>query len=175
VEPLKKGGPKGAKIKEEIKEGTKSLLPNTTKKRTKHESNGAVIHKKARKNPEEETFCAEAFDYYTVCDSGDTKDSPSRSSFQGSGDLDVDGKGIIRGIDSPDVYKLEGFDMGEIVWAKSGKRNDPFWPARVIDPFREAPPMVLELSLPNRLCVMFYGPSSSKGKHSRVCDIELTS
>jgi hypothetical protein len=87
--------------------------------------------------------------------------------------LDADAKGI-RGINSPDVYNLEGFDIGEIVWAKSGKRNDPFWPARVIDPFREAPPMVLELSLPNRLCVMFYGPSSSKGKGTRVCDISLS-
>lgn len=179
VEPLKKGGPKVAKRQPqdvEIKKGTSmSLLPNS-KKRTKnsgHERNGAAqVQKKARKNQEEETFCSEALDFYTIGDSGDTKDSPSRS-FQGSGDLDVldaDWKGI-RGISSPDVYKLEGFDMGEIVWAKSGKRNDPFWPARVIDPFREAPPMVLELSMPNRLCVMFYGPSSSKGKHSRVCDI----
>lgn len=172
VEPLKKGGPKVAKRQPhevEIKEGTMFLLPNT-KKRTKHESNGAGYHKRARKSfYEPETFCSEALDCYTFGDSGDTKESPSRS-FHCAGDLDgldVEGKGL-QGISSPDVYKLEGFDMGEIVWAKSGKRNDPFWPARVIDPFREAPPMVRELSLPNRLCVMFYGPSSCKGKNSRV-------
>ncbi|CAM6047354.1 unnamed protein product [Sphagnum compactum] len=64
----------------------------------------------------------------------------------------------------PDVHSLEGFDLGEIVWAKSGKRNDPVWPAKVIDPIREAPGLVRKLSLPNRLCVMFYGPSLSKGK-----------
>lgn len=178
VEPLKKGGSKVAKGQPqdvEIKEGTSMSFLSNSKKRTKYtgqESNGfGRVPKKARKNHVDETFCSEALDCYTFGDSGDTKNSPSRS-FQGSGDLDgldAEGKGI-KGISSPDVYKLEGFDMGEIVWAKSGKRNDPFWPARVIDPFREAPPMVLELSLPNRLCVMFYGPSSSKGKNSRVCD-----
>ncbi|KAH9557627.1 hypothetical protein CY35_07G094200 [Sphagnum magellanicum] len=65
---------------------------------------------------------------------------------------------------APDVHSLEGFELGEIVWAKSGKRNDPVWPAKVIDPIREAPGLVRKLSLPNRLCVMFYGPSLSKGK-----------
>ncbi len=69
---------------------------------------------------------------------------------------------------APDVHSLEGFELGEIVWAKSGKRNDPVWPAKVIDPIREAPGLVRKLSLPNRLCVMFYGPSLSKGKQ-RVC------
>jgi hypothetical protein len=178
VEPLKKGAKvaKGQSQGVELREGTFMALPPNLKKRKKNikceESNGAVqVPKRARKNQEQDTF--EAFD--TIGDSGDTKDSPSRS-FQGFGDLDgldADAKGI-RGINSPDVYNLEGFDIGEIVWAKSGKRNDPFWPARVIDPFREAPPMVLELSLPNRLCVMFYGPSSSKGKGTRVCDISLS-
>lgn len=180
VEPLKKGAKvaKGQSQGVEIRECTSMFsLPNL-KKRTKNikceESNGATqVQKRARKYQEEDAFGSEAFD--TIGDSGDTKDSPSRS-FQGSGDLDgldAEVKGI-RGINSLHVYNLEGFDIGEIVWAKSGKRNDPFWPARVIDPFREAPPMVRELSLPNRLCVMFYGPSSSKGKGTRVRDIVLS-
>ncbi|KAG0580286.1 hypothetical protein KC19_4G162700 [Ceratodon purpureus] len=173
VEPLKKGAKvvKSQSQGVEFREGTSMALPPNLKKRAKNikceESNGAILaQKRARRNQAEDTFGPETVD--TNGDFGDIKDSPSRS-FQGSGDLDgldTEVKGF-RGTNSPDVYNLEGFDMGEIVWAKSGKRNDPFWPAKVIDPFREAPPMVLELSLPNRLCVMFYGPSLSKGKGTR--------
>lgn len=93
--------------------------------------------------------------------------------FQGFGDLDVldvDWKGI-RGISFFDVYKLEGFDMGEIVWVKLGKRNDFFWFVRVIDFFREVLFMVFEFFMLNCFCVMFYGLLLFKGKYFWVCDI----
>jgi hypothetical protein len=91
--------------------------------------------------------------------------SPRAVDMDGTPDAEVRGTVTVT---VPDVHSLEGFDLGEIVWAKSGKRNDPVWPAKVIDPIREAPGLVRKLSLPNRLCVMFYGPSLSKGKQ-RVC------
>ncbi|MCO5590347.1 hypothetical protein L7F22_044316 [Adiantum nelumboides] len=63
------------------------------------------------------------------------------------------------------LHPLEEFYVGDIVWAKSGKRKDPAWPAKVIDPVREAPDLVLKACVPGRLCVMFYGPSAAKGRH----------
>ena len=60
-------------------------------------------------------------------------------------------------------HNLEDFYVGDIVWAKSGKRNDPVWPAKVVDPVREAPELVRKAFVPGRLCVMFFGPSASKG------------
>jgi hypothetical protein len=59
---------------------------------------------------------------------------------------------------------LENFYVGDIVWARSGKRNDPAWPAKVVDPLREAPESVRKAFVAGRLCVMFFGPSSSKGR-----------
>lgn len=174
VEPLKKGAKvaKGQSHDVEVRDGTPMCLPPNLKKRVKgvgQETNGpAHVLKKVRKNQEHTIIPEVSLDYHAFGEFGNRKDSPSRS-FQGPGELDgLDSelKGS-RGTNSSDAYSLEDFDLGEIVWAKSGKRNDPVWPARVIDPFREAPPMVRELSLPNSLCVMFYGPSSSKGKHSR--------
>lgn len=63
------------------------------------------------------------------------------------------------------LHCLEDFYVGDIVWAKSGKRKDPAWPAKVIDPLREAPELVRKACVPGRLCVMFYGPSAAKGRH----------
>ncbi|KAI5056348.1 hypothetical protein GOP47_0028166 [Adiantum capillus-veneris] len=63
------------------------------------------------------------------------------------------------------LHPLEDFYVGDIVWARSGKRKDPAWPAKVIDPVREAPELVLKACVPGRLCVMFYGTSAAKGRH----------
>eukprot|EP00249_Psilotum_nudum_P020055 c27540_g1_i1 orf=387-5525(-) len=60
-------------------------------------------------------------------------------------------------------HSLEDFDVGDIVWAKSGKRKDPVWPAKVVDPIKEAPESVRKVCVPGRLCVMFYGPAA-KGR-----------
>lgn len=63
-----------------------------------------------------------------------------------------------------DLHPLEEFDVGDIVWARSDKKNDPAWPAKVIDPVHDAPDSVLSVYVPGRLCVMYFGPSSSKMK-----------
>ena len=57
-----------------------------------------------------------------------------------------------------DVYKLEDFALGDIVWAKCGKRY-PAWPAVVIDPILQAPKSVLSCCVPGAICVMFFGYS----------------
>lgn len=59
-----------------------------------------------------------------------------------------------------DVFKLEDFSLGDIVWAKCGKRY-PAWPAVVIDPALEAPESVLSCCIPGALCVMFFGYSKN--------------
>ncbi|XP_028791077.1 histone-lysine N-methyltransferase ATX3 [Neltuma alba] len=61
-----------------------------------------------------------------------------------------------------DIYKLEDFAWGDIVWAKCGKRY-PAWPAVVIDPILQAPKSVLNCCVPGAICVMFFG-YSKKGK-----------
>lgn len=75
-------------------------------------------------------------------------------------------KGIltVNSLSSGGLHPLEEFDLGDIVWAKSGKRNDPVWPAKVIDPIKEAPEAVRAVCVPGRLCVMFFGPSLAKGR-----------
>ncbi|GAB4861595.1 hypothetical protein Ancab_036788 [Ancistrocladus abbreviatus] len=60
------------------------------------------------------------------------------------------------------VYRPEDFALGDIVWAKSGKRY-PAWPAIVIDPMLQAPEAVLSSCIPGALCVMYFG-YSKKGK-----------
>lgn len=67
-------------------------------------------------------------------------------------------------VKSASMHPLEDFNVGDIVWAKSGKRNDPVWPARVVDPTKEVPETVQKACLPGRLCVMFYGHSAAKGR-----------
>ncbi|KAK7292805.1 hypothetical protein RJT34_15659 [Clitoria ternatea] len=59
-----------------------------------------------------------------------------------------------------EVYKPEDFALGDIVWAKCGKRY-PAWPAVVIDPMLDAPESVLSCCVPGALCVMFFGYSKN--------------
>ncbi|MED6174976.1 hypothetical protein PIB30_074103 [Stylosanthes scabra] len=59
-----------------------------------------------------------------------------------------------------DVYKLDDFVLGDIVWAKCGKRY-PAWPALVIDPLLQAPKSVLSCCVPGAICVMFFGYSKN--------------
>ncbi|KAJ4840065.1 Histone-lysine N-methyltransferase atx5 [Turnera subulata] len=54
------------------------------------------------------------------------------------------------------LFGPEDFYSGDIVWAKSGKK-DPFWPAIVIDPMTQAPELVLRSCIPDAACVMFFG------------------
>ncbi|KAM7276275.1 hypothetical protein ACFE04_018141 [Oxalis oulophora] len=54
------------------------------------------------------------------------------------------------------LYKPEDFPLGDIVWAKCGKRY-PAWPAVVIDPILQAPEAILRSSIPGATCVMFFG------------------
>ncbi|XP_044473741.1 histone-lysine N-methyltransferase ATX5-like isoform X2 [Mangifera indica] len=53
------------------------------------------------------------------------------------------------------LYGPEDFYSCDIVWAKSGK-NDPYWPAIVIDPMTQAPELVLRSCIPDAACVMFF-------------------
>ncbi|KAL6311566.1 hypothetical protein AAG906_025872 [Vitis piasezkii] len=50
-----------------------------------------------------------------------------------------------------DFYRPEEFVLGDIVWAKSGKRY-PAWPAIVIDPVFEAPEAVLSSCVADAIC-----------------------
>lgn len=59
-----------------------------------------------------------------------------------------------------DVYKPEDFALGDIIWAKCGKRY-PWWPAVLIDPILQAPQAVLNCCVPGAICVMFYGYSKN--------------
>ncbi|CBI40526.3 unnamed protein product, partial [Vitis vinifera] len=59
-----------------------------------------------------------------------------------------------------DFYRPEEFVLGDIVWAKSGKRY-PAWPAIVIDPVFEAPEAVLSSCVADAICVMFFGYSKN--------------
>lgn len=56
--------------------------------------------------------------------------------------------------------RIEEFIPGDIVWAKSG-RKDPFWPAIVIDPTLQAPGQVLSSCIAGTVCVMFFGYSGN--------------
>ncbi|CAH2063183.1 unnamed protein product [Thlaspi arvense] len=58
------------------------------------------------------------------------------------------------------VYKPEDFAVGDLVWAKCGKKF-PAWPAKVIDPVSQAPDAVLKHCVPGSLCVMFFGHSKN--------------
>ncbi|KAF5451745.1 hypothetical protein F2P56_026823 [Juglans regia] len=59
-----------------------------------------------------------------------------------------------------EVYKPEDFALGDIVWAKCGRRY-PTWPAVVIDPISQAPETVLSCCVPGAICVMFFGYSKN--------------
>ncbi|KAL8160043.1 hypothetical protein V2J09_001580 [Rumex salicifolius] len=58
------------------------------------------------------------------------------------------------------IYKPVEFTVGDLVWAKSGKRY-PAWPAVVIDPMLQAPEVVLSSCIPDALCVMYFGYSKN--------------
>ncbi|XP_021748093.1 histone-lysine N-methyltransferase ATX3-like [Chenopodium quinoa] len=58
------------------------------------------------------------------------------------------------------AYGPEDFALGDIVWAKSGKRY-PAWPAIVIDPMLQAPEAVLSSVIPGATCVMYFGYSKN--------------
>lgn len=64
-----------------------------------------------------------------------------------------------------DFYWPEDFVLGDVVWAKSGKKC-PVWPALVIDPLQHAPEVVLNSCVAGALCVMFFGYSGAG--HNRV-------
>ncbi|GBG74520.1 hypothetical protein CBR_g18930 [Chara braunii] len=57
---------------------------------------------------------------------------------------------------------LAEYDVGDVVWAKSGQKHDPFWPARVVDPLQDAPASVRQRGQAQRLCVMYYGPTANR-------------
>nr|CAD1843282.1 unnamed protein product [Ananas comosus var. bracteatus] len=59
-----------------------------------------------------------------------------------------------------DFYWPEDFVLGDIVWAKSGKKC-PAWPAMVIDAMLQAPESVLKFCIPGAICVMFFGYSGN--------------
>lgn len=60
-----------------------------------------------------------------------------------------------------DYFFPEDFGLGDVVWAKSGKKY-PFWPAIVINPAQQAPSMVLNSRISEALCVMFFGFSAKE-------------
>eukprot|EP00898_Chlorokybus_atmophyticus_P000465 jgi/Chlat1/1419/Chrsp12S00102 len=55
-------------------------------------------------------------------------------------------------------YPLAEFEVGQVVWAKSGLRDDPFWPAVVCDANSNLPEAVMKESTRNTIVVMFFGP-----------------
>lgn len=59
-----------------------------------------------------------------------------------------------------DLYLLEEFVPGDIVWAKSGKKY-PAWPATVVNPMQQALEAFLRSSIPGAVCVMFFGYSGN--------------
>lgn len=61
------------------------------------------------------------------------------------------------------LYGPEDFYSGDIVWAKSG-RKEPYWPAIVIDPMTQAPELVLRSCIPDAACVMFFGHSGNENQ-----------
>lgn len=71
-----------------------------------------------------------------------------------------------------DFYWPEDFVLGDVVWARSGKKC-PAWPAVVIDPLQHAPEVVLNSCIPGALCVMFFGYSA--GGRSRVITVACIS
>lgn len=67
-----------------------------------------------------------------------------------------------------DFYRLEEFVVGDILWARPGKRF-PFWPAIVIDPMLQAPDAVLNSCIAGAACVMFFGYSGDGKERVSIC------
>lgn len=64
------------------------------------------------------------------------------------------------------LYGPEDFYAGDIVWAKAG-RKEPFWPAIVIDPMKQAPELVMRSCIPDAACVMFLGYAGNENQRVR--------
>lgn len=60
-------------------------------------------------------------------------------------------------------YGPEDFYACDIVWAKAG-RKEPFWPAVVIDPMKQAPELVLRSFIADAACVMFLGNAGNENQ-----------
>ncbi|KAM3729794.1 hypothetical protein ACB098_12G037400 [Castanea mollissima] len=67
------------------------------------------------------------------------------------------------GVRKDGYYGPEDFYSGDIVWAKSGKK-EPYWPAIVIDPMTQAPELVLRSCIPDAACLMFFGYSGNENQ-----------
>ncbi|KAK9862670.1 hypothetical protein WJX84_009528, partial [Apatococcus fuscideae] len=67
------------------------------------------------------------------------------------------------------VYPLDQFAVDELVLARNVNREEPFWPAIVVDPAKQAPERVRRQMQPDRLCVMFYGPAANKVRPRDFC------
>ncbi|KEH35451.1 histone-lysine N-methyltransferase ATX5 isoform X2 [Medicago truncatula] len=61
------------------------------------------------------------------------------------------------------LYGPEDFYASDIVWAKAG-RKEPFWPAIVIDPLKQAPELVLRSVIIDAACVMFLGNAGNENQ-----------
>ncbi|KAK2419520.1 histone-lysine N-methyltransferase ATX3 [Trifolium repens] len=61
------------------------------------------------------------------------------------------------------LYGPEDFYAGDMVWAKAG-RKEPFWPAVVIDPMKQAPELVLRSFIADAACVMFLGNAGNENQ-----------
>uniref|UniRef100_A0A7N0RAY6 Uncharacterized protein n=1 Tax=Kalanchoe fedtschenkoi TaxID=63787 RepID=A0A7N0RAY6_KALFE len=70
-------------------------------------------------------------------------------------------RGVLLEEDRRDACKLAMFRVGDIVWAKLGRRY-PAWPAIVINPLTDAPDVVLKCCIADALCVMYFGFSKNK-------------
>ncbi|XP_050237059.1 histone-lysine N-methyltransferase ATX3 isoform X2 [Mercurialis annua] len=92
---------------------------------------------------------------YSKCNNGNSLECAPGFGYSASNKLRREGAGRKK-----DVYKPEDFALGDLVWAKCGKRY-PWWPGVVIDPILEAPEPVLSCCIPGALCVMFYGYSKN--------------
>ncbi|KAI5423806.1 hypothetical protein KIW84_030145, partial [Lathyrus oleraceus] len=67
-----------------------------------------------------------------------------------------------KGKKEEEVFELEEFGLGDMVWAKYGKSSNLVWPAVVIDPISQAPESVLRRCVPGAICIMFFGYSNGK-------------
>ena len=59
---------------------------------------------------------------------------------------------------------LGQFGSGDVCWAKSGKRGEPWWPSQVMD-LRLCPPNVLKFAKASHLCIAFFGENTVKTPH----------
>ncbi|KAL9228998.1 hypothetical protein vseg_004517 [Gypsophila vaccaria] len=78
----------------------------------------------------------------------------------GSSEIGVGRSSRVKTRQKKAVYGPQDFALGDIVWAKSGKRF-PAWPAIVIDPMLQAPEAVLSSCIPGSICVMYFGYSKN--------------